>query len=94
MNISSYVKQDFGIHGDILTKAEKKACLNAFVIPICLGFVSENFLFGLTYIFFMTVVYLFIHKEKVENKKAFFTFLKYEVVIMLLFVSVVLALNI
>ena len=94
MNVLAYVKQDFGICGDVFTTAQKKAGMNTILIPAILSFGGENFLYGLTYILFMSVVYLFIQKEKVENKKAFFIFLKYEVVITLLFMAVVLALNI
>lgn len=92
MSLLAGIKSDFGIQGDIFTAPIKKACMNAFVIPVLLTMVNKNILFGLTYILFMTVVYLFIQKQKIENKKAFFLFLKYEVVGVLLFAAVILIL--
>jgi len=92
MNFIATIKSDFGIQGNIFSKAQKKAFMNAFLIPLFLTIVDSNILLGLTYILFMSVVYLFIQKEKVENKTAFFVFLKYEVTIILLFTAVTLVL--
>lgn len=92
MNLVATIKSDFGIRGNIFTKAQEKAFLNAFIIPLFLTIVDFNILLGLTYIFFMSVVYLFIQKRKIENAKAFFLFLKYEAMFVLLFTAVILIL--
>ncbi len=61
---------------EIFTEAEKKALKNTILIPFILGFVFQNVLMGIGWVLLMTVIYIFIHKNKKENARAFFNFLK------------------
>jgi hypothetical protein len=70
----------------VFNEAEYKAMLNSIVIPLILTILSDNLLIGLSWVLLVTIIYKFIHKNKVENAKAFFNFLK---VLSLIFVGLI-----
>ena len=60
----------------IFSEAEYKAFMNSVIIPIILTLLSSNLLIGLCWILLVTIIYKFIHKNKTENARVFFKFLK------------------
>lgn len=60
----------------IFSEAEYKALMNSVIIPIILTLLSSNLLIGLCWILLVTIIYKFIHKNKTENARVFFKFLK------------------
>ncbi|WP_148624540.1 hypothetical protein [Aliarcobacter cryaerophilus] len=60
----------------IFSEAEYKAFMNSVIIPIILTLLSSNLLIGLYWILLVTIIYKFIHKNKTENARVFFKFLK------------------
>ena len=60
----------------IFSEAEYKAFMNSVIIPIILTLLSSNFLIGLCWILLVTIIYKFINKNKTENARVFFKFLK------------------
>lgn len=60
----------------IFSEAEYKAFMNTVIIPIILTLLSSNLLIGLCWILLVTIIYKFIHKNKTENARVFFKFLK------------------
>lgn len=60
----------------IFSEAEYKAFMNSVIIPIVLTLLSSNLLIGLCWILLVTIIYKFIHKNKTENARVFFKFLK------------------
>ena len=60
----------------IFSEAEYKAFMNSLIIPIILTLLSSNLLIGLCWILLVTIIYKFIHKNKTENARVFFKFLK------------------
>lgn len=67
----------------VFSQAERKAILNTLLIPGILLILTSNLLISLCWILLLTVIYLTVQKKKTENAKMFFTFLKYESLIML-----------
>jgi len=65
----------------IFSDAEIKATLNTIIIPLILTISTNNIAFGLCWILLLSIIYIFVQKQKVENAKMFFHFLKIEVVI-------------
>ncbi|WP_323585437.1 hypothetical protein [Aliarcobacter butzleri] len=61
---------------DLMTNSEKLATIHTIIIPSVLAYFTKNVLIGLCWIFLMTVIYIFVQKEKKENARMFFTFLK------------------
>ena len=53
-----------------------KQNINSVIIPIILTLLSSNLLIGLCWILLVTIIYKFIHKNKTENARVFFKFLK------------------
>ncbi|MBL3521008.1 hypothetical protein H0A43_11005 [Arcobacter lanthieri] len=70
----------------VFNEAEYKASINSIIIPISLTLFSSNLLIGLCWILLVTIIYKFIHKNKTENAKVFFTFLK---VLTLVFLNII-----
>ncbi|WP_141050949.1 hypothetical protein [Aliarcobacter cryaerophilus] len=60
----------------IFSEAEYKAFMNSVIIPIILTLLSSNLLIGLCWILLVTIIYKFINKNKTENARVFFKFLK------------------
>ena len=60
----------------IFSEAEYKAFMNSVIIPIILTILSSNLLIGLCWILLVTIIYKFMHKNKTENARVFFKFLK------------------
>ena len=60
----------------IFSEAEYKAFMNSVIIPIILTILSSNLLIGLCWILLVTIIYKFINKNKTENARVFFKFLK------------------
>ena len=69
----------------LFSEAESKATLNSVIIPLILTLLTKNLLIGLCWILFVTIIYKIIHKNKTENAKVFFDFLKILSVIFLSF---------
>ena len=67
---------------EYFTEAELKATLNAVLIPLLLIALSKNVLWGISWILLITVIYLSVQKNKVENAKLFFLFLQVETMIL------------
>lgn len=65
----------------LFSEAEIKAIQNTIVIPFILTFISSNIAYGLCWILLLSIIYIFVHKQKVENAKMFFYFLKTEIMI-------------
>lgn len=66
----------------LFSEAEKKAIKNTIVVPVLLLILTSNVLISLCWILMLVVIYTTIQKDKIENGKMFFTFLKYEILIM------------
>jgi hypothetical protein len=60
----------------IFNEAEYKAILNSIVVPLILSLLCTNLLIGLSWVLLVTIIYKFIRKDKTENAKTFFNFLK------------------
>lgn len=60
----------------IFSDAEIKATINTIIIPLILTISTNNIAFGLCWILLLSIIYIFVHKQKVENAKMFFHFLK------------------
>lgn len=67
----------------IFNEAEYKAILNSVLIPLILTLLTKNLLIGLCWILLVTIIYKFIQKNKTENAKVFFNFLKVQSLILL-----------
>jgi hypothetical protein len=67
----------------LFSESERKAILNTLLIPGLLLLLTSNLLISLCWVLLLTVIYLTVQKNKTENAKMFFTFLKYESLIML-----------
>lgn len=67
----------------LFSESERKAILNTLLIPGLLLLLTSNLLISLCWVLLLTVIYLTVQKNKAENAKMFFTFLKYESLIML-----------
>ena len=65
----------------IFSDAEIKATLNTIIIPFILTISTNNIAFGLCWILLLSIIYVFVQKQKVENAKMFFHFLKIEIMI-------------
>ncbi|OGS70798.1 MAG: hypothetical protein A3F91_09805 [Flavobacteria bacterium RIFCSPLOWO2_12_FULL_35_11] len=73
----SIIKKEFGIDENTFSTAEKKAALNAVVIPVILTAATQNILMGLLWIFFISILYVTKLSDKVENADKFFLFCRY-----------------
>lgn len=62
----------------LFSEAEKKAIKNTIFVPVALLILTSNLLISLCWILMLVVIYTTIQKDKEENAKMFFTFLKYE----------------
>ena len=60
----------------VFSQAEKKAIQNIIIVPLILLKISQNALVSFCWILMLVVVYLFIEKEKKENARVFFKYLK------------------
>jgi hypothetical protein len=60
----------------VFNEAEYKATLNIIIVPLILSLLWKNLLIGLCWILLVTIIYKFIRKDKTENAKVFFDFLK------------------
>jgi hypothetical protein len=60
----------------VFNEAEYKAILNIIIVPLILSLLWKNLLIGLCWILLVTIIYKFIRKDKTENAKVFFDFLK------------------
>ncbi|MDN5072402.1 hypothetical protein PJV94_06135 [Aliarcobacter butzleri] len=60
----------------VFSEAEYKAISNCIIIPLILTLLTKNLLVGLCWVLFITIIYKFIHKNKIENAKSFFDLLK------------------
>jgi len=67
----------------LFSESERKAILNTLLIPGLLLLFTSNLLISLCWVLLLTVIYLTVQKNKTENAKMFFIFLKYESLIML-----------
>ena len=67
----------------IFNEAEYKAILNSVLIPLILTLLTKNLLIGLCWILLVTIIYKLIQKNKTENAKVFFNFLKVQSLIFL-----------
>lgn len=70
----------------LFNESEYKAFTNSIIIPLILTLFSSNLLIGLSWILLVTVIYKFIHKNKTENAKVFFKFIK---ILTLIFLSII-----
>jgi hypothetical protein len=61
----------------LFSESERKAILNTLLIPGLLLLLTSNLLISLCWVLLLTVIYLTVQKNKTENAKMFFTFLKY-----------------
>lgn len=71
------------------SSSEIKATVNSVIIPLILMLLSKNLLMGLCWIFLVTIIYTFVQKEKTENAKMFFHFLKIMTLIFIGIISIV-----
>lgn len=62
----------------LFSEAEKKAIKNTIFVPVALLILTSNLLISLCWILMLVVIYTTIQKDKAENARMFFTFLKYE----------------
>lgn len=67
----------------VFDESEKKAILNTIVMPLILLVITSNLLISLCWILMLVVIYTTVQKNKTENAKMFFKFLKFESLIML-----------
>lgn len=79
--------ENFGMLS-VFSESERKAILNTILIPIILLIITSNLLISLCWILMLVVIYTTVQKRKTENAKMFFTFLKFESLIMVFIVLV------
>lgn len=72
----------------VFSESERKAILNTIFMPIILLIITSNLLISLCWILMLVVIYTTVQKRKTENAKMFFTFLKFESLI-ILFITLV-----
>lgn len=71
-----------------------KSIKNAIIVPIVIYIAFEKLHYILYWYIFISIVYLFILKEKIENKKYFFIFLKYISIIFIYIFIIIITLGI
>lgn len=69
---------EFSLDASFISEAEKKAVLNALIIPSLLLMATANILVSLTWIGLIALLYITKLSDKKENSKAFFTLIGYE----------------
>ncbi len=79
--------ENFGILS-VFSESERKAIFNTIFMPIILLISTSNLLISLCWILMLVVIYTTVQKRKTENAKMFFTFLKFESLI-ILFITLV-----
>lgn len=79
--------ENFGILS-VFSESERIAIFNTIFMPIILLISTSNLLISLCWILMLVVIYTTVQKRKTENAKMFFTFLKFESLI-ILFITLV-----
>lgn len=74
----------------VFNEAEYKAILNIIIVPLILSLLWTNLLIGLCWILLVTIIYKFIRKDKTENAKVFFNFLKVLILILISMIILIL----
>ncbi|MDD5373289.1 MAG: hypothetical protein PHO62_07695 [Sulfurimonas sp.] len=76
-NTANAVLSEFDLSLSQFEEAEKKAALNAIVIPLLLLTLTSNILASMTWVALLSLLYATKISDKKQNASAFFTLLSY-----------------
>ena len=74
----------------LFSLAEVKSIMNAIIMPVLFTVLFKNIFMGLLWVFLVVIIYEKIQAHKIENKRAFYTTLKWFTTILFLITLTVL----
>ena len=77
LHLSIMQNKYLNLVASLFSLAEVKAIMNAIVVPVFLTVLFKNIMMGLLWIFLVSMIYEKIEFHKIENKRAFYTTLKW-----------------